>query len=52
MDLEKLRKNIESIDKKIVELFEARMEVVSKVSRYKMRNNIPVKDSSRELEVI
>lgn len=52
MDLEKLRKNIEFIDRKIVELFEARMNVVHQISKYKKKNNLPVLDSSRELEVI
>lgn len=52
MSLKKLRKEIESIDKDIVKLFESRMKIVSEVSKYKHENNIPILDSSREDEVI
>lgn len=52
MELEKLRIEIDKIDKEIVELFERRMNVVTRVSEYKTKNNIPVLDSVREAEVI
>ena len=52
MNLEELRDEIDGIDKQIVELFERRMEAVSKVSDYKLQNNLPVLNSVREREVI
>lgn len=52
MDLDRLREEIDRIDKEIVELFEERMETVAKVSDYKAENNIPVLNSLRENEVI
>lgn len=50
--LESLRLEIDHIDKKIVELFERRMEIVSRVASIKSENNIPILDSKREEEVI
>lgn len=50
--LKELRGQIDSIDKEIVQLFEKRMEVVLNVAMYKMENNIPILDISREDEVI
>lgn len=52
MDLEKLRIEIDEIDRQIVKLFESRMEIVSKVSEYKLENNLPVLNSEREKEVV
>lgn len=52
MDLDELRIEIDEIDRQIVELFESRMETVSKVSEYKVKNNLPVLNSLRETEVI
>ena len=51
-DLLKLRQEIDSIDKELVELFEKRMEVVLKVSSYKKENKIEVINENRETEVI
>ena len=48
MDLQDLRKEIDRIDKAMVSLFEERMRVCENVARYKMENNLPVLDSSRE----
>ena len=48
MDLLELRKEIDRIDKAMVSLFEERMRVCENVARYKMENNLPVLDSSRE----
>ncbi|MGO1468464.1 MAG: prephenate dehydratase [Tissierella sp.] len=52
MNLEKLRIEIDKLDKEMVELFEKRMDIVSKVSDYKLKNNLPVLNSLRETEVI
>lgn len=51
-DLEKLRKNIDAIDKKIVELVSERTDVVYDISRYKGRHNLSIPDKKREEQVI
>lgn len=50
--LKELRDQIDSIDKEMVQLFEKRMEVVLNVAVYKMENNLPILNISREEEVI
>ena len=44
----KLRAQIDSIDAQILKLYEERMDVVREIGRYKMENNLPVYDASRE----
>lgn len=51
-NLDEYRKEIDEIDTKIITLYEARMEVVKKVIAYKLENNIPVLDSSRETKML
>lgn len=51
-DIKSLRKNIDKIDKEIVELFEKRMELVVRIAEYKKDNGMEVLDSSREEEII
>lgn len=46
--LDEARVKIDGIDSKIIELFEERMSTVIDVINYKIENNIPVLDSSRE----
>lgn len=50
--LEELRLEIDNVDKKIVELFEKRMEIVSNVAKYKIENKLAIVNNSREEEVI
>ncbi len=52
MNLSECRKEIDNIDKELVELFERRMNVAIKVAEYKMKNNIPILNTTREAEVI
>ena len=42
------REQINEIDKEMIVLFKKRMEAVNMVVEYKMENNMPVLDSSRE----
>ena len=51
-DLNSLRKEIDGIDRQLVALFEQRMAVTQQVGRYKLANNIPVLDRSREEQVL
>lgn len=51
-ELEIYRDKIDEIDTKIIDLYEARMEVVKNVIDYKIKNNIPIVDSSRESKML
>ena len=48
MDLKDLRVELDHIDREMVSLFEKRMRVCEDVARYKIENNLPVLDASRE----
>lgn len=48
IDLETSRKNIDEIDKQIVELFEKRMKEANEVALYKLQTGKPVFDADRE----
>ena len=47
-NLEELRREIDGIDQKMVELFKRRMEVVTQVAAYKKERGLPILDASRE----
>ncbi|MBI9009763.1 MAG: chorismate mutase [Tenericutes bacterium] len=47
-----LRNQIDIIDEAIQNLFLERMQIVKQVAEYKLENNLPVLDKSRELEII
>ena len=50
MELKALRIELDRIDRQMVALFEERMRVCEDVARYKMDQNLPVLDASRENE--
>ncbi len=50
--LEELRDEINEIDEKLIELFKDRMQVVKEIARYKLDNERPVLDESREEFII
>ena len=50
--LEESRIIINQIDSEMASLFEKRMEAVRQVIEYKMENDLPIYDASREKEVI
>ena len=52
MELEKIRQEIDSIDKELVRLLERRMNCVEGVIRYKENHQNPVLDRAREEEVL
>lgn len=52
MELGELRKQIDGIDRELVELFEKRMEICAQVASYKIANGKPVFDPAREEEKI
>lgn len=51
-DLNRLRGDIDEIDRRIVELFERRMAVTEQVGRYKQAHHIPVLDNRRQQQVL
>lgn len=51
-DLETLRAEIDVIDRELVRLFEARMNVVLGVAAYKLANNLPILNAGREQQVL
>ena len=48
MDIKNLRENIDTIDKKLTELFSERMDVAAKIAEYKREKGLPVLDPVRE----
>ena len=50
MDLTQLRKDIDEIDRQLVELYEQRMDICKRVAEYKIENHKPVFDKLRETE--
>ena len=52
MDLLELRKQIDSIDSSIVELYEKRMEISKQVAEYKIETGKKVLDKEREIQKI
>ena len=50
--LDEAREIINEVDNEMIYLFIKRMAAVSMVAEYKMENNIPVLDSSREEAII
>lgn len=51
-NLDYCRNRIDEIDKKLIELFEERMEIVLDVAKYKEVNNLPIFNKEREDNVI
>jgi len=49
--MQKLRKQIDEIDQKIIKLLAKRMDVVKKIGQFKKEAGISVKDKNREQEL-
>ena len=50
MKLEELRSEIDGLDRELIRLLEARMDMSSRIAAYKQAAGIPVLDASRETE--
>ena len=48
-DLQDIRKEIDSIDSRIVELYESRMKLTSEVAEYKIETGKKIFDKEREV---
>ena len=51
-ELQNLRRDIDAIDRELVELFRRRMDVTRRVGDYKRERGIPVLDQERERQVL
>ena len=52
MRIKKLRKAIDHLDKKIVQLLAKRMKLASKIMQYKQQQKIPLRDFKREQHIL
>lgn len=52
MDLNEIRKEINTVNNEILELFIKRMELCEQVADYKKANGLPIFQSGREDEII
>ena len=52
MDLENIRKDIDSIDSEITALFKKRMDKTLEVAKYKKSKGIPVLSDKREKDIL
>ena len=50
MDLSQLRKEIDSVDAQLIELFRQRMEIAASIAAYKKQHNLPILVPEREQE--
>ena len=51
-NLEDLRNKIDGIDRQLIAIFEERMNVVCDIAKFKLDNNLPILNESREDIVI
>lgn len=51
-DLKELRREIDAVDRQMVELFRRRMEITRQVGEYKAAQGLPVLDQARERQVL
>lgn len=52
MDITDLRKQIDDVDKALVQLFSQRMDIAANIARYKQEHGLPVFVPAREKEVL
>lgn len=52
MSLESLRKNIDTIDDQILDLFLKRLKYCEKIANIKIKSNIPILNEEREKEIL
>lgn len=47
-----MRKKIDKIDSEIIQKLAERFSLVSKIARFKIKNNLPIIDGKREKEIL
>lgn len=50
--LREMRKQIDEIDRKILETLQERFEITGKVGDFKVKNSLPARDPQREVEML
>ncbi|MDZ4965196.1 bifunctional chorismate mutase/prephenate dehydratase, partial [Clostridium perfringens] len=50
-ELDNYRKEIDTIDKELIALFEKRMDISAKLGDYKKKNSLPIFNGKRDEEV-
>ena len=50
--MDQLENELKEVDLILIELFQKRMKIVSKIADYKIKNNIDIQDKNREQVVI
>ena len=50
--MDQLENELKEVDLILIELFQKRMKIVSKIADYKIKNNIAIQDKNREQVVI
>jgi len=50
--MDELENELKEVDVRLMELFQKRMKIVSKIADYKIKNNIAIQDKNREQVVI
>lgn len=48
MQLEEYRKNIDTIDRQLLDLFQKRMDLVEEIARYKLQHDLEIFQPERE----
>ena len=51
MDLDMIRKQIDIVDERLMNVYKERKELVKKVAEYKLANDLPILNEDREREV-
>lgn len=51
-DLVKARTRIDELDKKLVDIFKLRFSLLQEIAIYKKKENLPIYDELRELEIL
>ena len=52
MTIDELRREIDSIDDELLDLFQRRMAAAKQIGQYKKENSLAVKDSEREQKIL
>ena len=52
MDIKDARKQIDSIDAQLVELFEQRLSIIKSIGKFKDEHHLPLIDEERDQEII
>ncbi len=52
MALQQSRRKIDALDDQLLELLAQRLEICKEIAEHKKKNNLPIQDREREVEII